>query len=494
MFKITKKIVFSLFSLLLVFSIISSPFKISAASFWINAVNNGNGTVTVSVGGNVVGGFNVTAGNAASTMKIMEIGGSGSTTLNTGAGTFTVTVSSISISDASYNVLPNETLTKTVVVTVPDGGGTTPPPSGGGGTTPPPSGGGGTTTPPSNGGNGETSKPDPNKPDPAKADEQSADNTLSNITVSQGTLTPDFKSDITEYQVNVNADIKDITIGAKTTHDKANVAGTGKKELQVGANKFEIISTAENGATKAYYVTVNVDEKPLVYTEYNGEKLGVVRDVSDLVIPGGFTATKVTMEGKEIDAWINENTKQTIVYLISDKGVKNFYLYDSKKGILNVYRPVLIGGRSVVAIDVVKDKQERIGMKFQKEIEIDNQKVPGWTYIDKKNSDFTLHLFLNEEGKEIVYQYDKKEKTLQRNAIKDTTKKEDNSLLLYSLYGAIALVVVLAGGLTFMIVQNSRLNKSLTRRQRSLYSTSTDSVSNVDKQVDSDTMSLKDMK
>ncbi|MEG1170064.1 MAG: hypothetical protein RSD92_08070, partial [Erysipelotrichaceae bacterium] len=95
------------------------PTKVAASAFSINAVNNGNGTVTVSVTGNIVGGFSVKAGSVASTATINMIGGTGTATLKTGEGTYTVEVTSLSISDASYNILPNETLTQQVTVTLP---------------------------------------------------------------------------------------------------------------------------------------------------------------------------------------------------------------------------------------------------------------------------------------------------------------------------------------------------------------------------------------
>ncbi|MEG0092837.1 MAG: hypothetical protein RR673_01975, partial [Erysipelotrichaceae bacterium] len=172
-----KKIKLAFLTIVLIVVTIAFPAKIAASAFSINAVNNGNGTLTVSVTGNIVGGFSVKAGSVASTATINVIGGTGTATLKTGEGTYTVEVTSLSISDAAYNVLPNETLTQQVKVTLPSTN----------------SGGGGTTYVP----------PKVNT-DP---DKRSADNNLAGLSVSQGKLTPDFNSEVTNYRVEAGANL-----------------------------------------------------------------------------------------------------------------------------------------------------------------------------------------------------------------------------------------------------------------------------------------------
>jgi LPXTG-motif cell wall-anchored protein len=85
----------------------------------------------------------------------------------------------------------------------------------------------------------------------------STDATLSNLSVSPGTLSPAFSSATTEYNVEVPNATDSITLTATTTDANATVTGDGVKTLSVGANKFEITVTAEDGiATKTYTVTV----------------------------------------------------------------------------------------------------------------------------------------------------------------------------------------------------------------------------------------------
>ncbi len=81
----------------------------------------------------------------------------------------------------------------------------------------------------------------------------SSDATLSNLTVSQGTLSPEFDKDTTEYIVQVKDTINSIRISATATAD-ATITGTGTKSLAVGENTYEIEVTAQDKTTKKTYV------------------------------------------------------------------------------------------------------------------------------------------------------------------------------------------------------------------------------------------------
>jgi hypothetical protein len=95
----------------------------------------------------------------------------------------------------------------------------------------------------------------------------SSDATLSSLTVSQGTLTPSFNASTTTYSVDVASSVSTLTISATANHGAASVSGTGTKPLDIGANTFHIVVTAEDGTTtKAYTITVNRDIDTAVET------------------------------------------------------------------------------------------------------------------------------------------------------------------------------------------------------------------------------------
>lgn len=65
-----------------------------------------------------------------------------------------------------------------------------------------------------------------------------------------------FKYGTTSYEVVVPEDTEVVEVYAKTQHAKATVTGTGKKNLEKGENKAEVIVTAEDGTKKTY--TINI--------------------------------------------------------------------------------------------------------------------------------------------------------------------------------------------------------------------------------------------
>jgi len=77
-------------------------------------------------------------------------------------------------------------------------------------------------------------------------------NTLSSLSISGATI--DFSSNVTTY--NVTLDAATATINATASDSYAKVSGTGTKTLKYGANKFDIVVTSESGDKKTY--TINV--------------------------------------------------------------------------------------------------------------------------------------------------------------------------------------------------------------------------------------------
>lgn len=92
--------------------------------------------------------------------------------------------------------------------------------------------------------------------DGGEVEQPSNDARLSQLTVSQGTLRPDFKSDVFNYTVAVSNSVKEIKLEAVAIDEKATVVGTGTKSLQVGKNTFTIVVTAEDGTTTQTYTVV----------------------------------------------------------------------------------------------------------------------------------------------------------------------------------------------------------------------------------------------
>ena len=84
---------------------------------------------------------------------------------------------------------------------------------------------------------------------------KSSDATLSALSIEEGTITPIFDPQITEYTLNVSEEISEVHITATPT-STATVEITGETELQIGENIATITVTAEDGTVNTYTIKI----------------------------------------------------------------------------------------------------------------------------------------------------------------------------------------------------------------------------------------------
>lgn len=404
-----------IFTLLLILFISISVFKMpaNAASISVSApgtVSPGE-TFTVSINVGSLGGnfiISTSGGFSASQSSVwLEEGGATSISVTApGSGSGSISVSGSGLMDLS-NGSRVDSASGSAYVTVQA---PTPPPSNGEGST---GGGSGGSSSNSGGGSsgGSTNTPAPPSVNQPVEDPKSTNNNLSGLTVSTGSLSPEFSVDVTEYTVSLPADATSISVDATAEDSKATVNGTGEHSLKAGSNEIIINVVAENGDAKNYYVRVNVDETPLVYTTYNDQKLGVVRNTDEIGIPSTFEETTVTLDGQEVIAWHSAQMNKTIVFLVNDAGEKNFYLFEDGK-VTSIFKSVALLGRNFYMVDVPSDKREMEGLTFG-EVAIKDEKFNGWTFDDEAFSNYSIIYLMDEMGNTHYYQYEKTEDTLQ---------------------------------------------------------------------------------
>lgn len=324
-----------------------------------------------------------------------------------GAGTATITFEAVDLIDTS-SVPPVAVAAGTILgsdsvsVTVPNNGGS--------GNTNGGSSGGGNSNGGSSSGGGETQTPTTPQ---APTEKKSSDANLSALSVSTGTLAPEFSADITDYKVTLPKDATSISVEASASDSKASVSGTGEHTLKPGDNEIKVSVSAEDGTVKNYIIVVSVDETPDVFVTYNEKKLGIVKNLSDVTPPDTFEETTVTFEGKEVHAWKSNLRNLTLLYMIDEANEKNFYIYDTEKGVISsIYKPMALLGRNIAIIDIPVELQKRSGMVFG-EVEVDTQKLQGWTFEDDSFANYVLLYVMDEQGKTKYYLYEKSENTLQ---------------------------------------------------------------------------------
>ena len=91
--------------------------------------------------------------------------------------------------------------------------------------------------------------------------QKSDDATLSSLEVEGQTLSPEFNSNVTNYNVEVLNAVDNVNIIAKANDTNASISGAGNQAVNVGANNFNIVVTAQDGTTnKTYSINITRNE------------------------------------------------------------------------------------------------------------------------------------------------------------------------------------------------------------------------------------------
>lgn len=275
----------------------------------------------------------------------------------------------------------------------------------------------------------------------------SSNNALSSLTVSAGTLTPAFDPAITEYTLSLPSQSDRLTITANPSDSRATVQGDGDISLQDGETSLSVVVTAEDGSAKAYTITVQVAQAPTLFLDYNGQRLGVVKDVSQVTPPAGFApAEPITYSGDTLPIWTDVSGKRTLVYLLDEKtSAQGFYLFSQTTGVQSPYLPILCGSVTYIYTDIPKELSSVPGLT-PATVKAFGQTLNGWTYNDASLKDFCVLYLMDDAGSYGYYTCDSREETLQRFSGAVFTDDAGQSLRVPMLY------VYIAGGAALVLL------------------------------------------
>ena len=276
---------------------------------------------------------------------------------------------------------------------------------------------------------------------------KSGNNALSTLTVSAGTLAPAFDPAVTEYTLSLPQGTEKLTLTATPSDSNATVQGDGELTLQGGENTLPLVVTAENGDTKTYTVTAKVAQAPTLFLDYNGQRLGVVKDVSQVTPPAGFVpAEPITYSGDTLPIWTDVSGKRTLVYLMDEKtSAQGFYLFSQTTGVQSPYLPILCGSVTYIYTDIPKELSSVPGLT-PATVKAFGQTLNGWTYNDASLKDFCVLYLMDDAGSYGYYTYDSREETLQRFSGAVYADDASQSLRVPMLY------VYIAGGAALVLL------------------------------------------
>lgn len=292
------------------------------------------------------------------------------------------------------------------------------------------------------------STPDDSEPDYTPSTPgKSGNNALSALTVSAGTLAPAFDPAVTEYTLSLPQGTEKLTLTATPSDSNATVQGDGELTLQEGESTLPLVVTAENGDTKTYTVTAKVAQAPTLFLDYNGQRLGVVKDVSQVTPPAGFApAEPITYSGDTLPIWTDVSGKRTLVYLMDEKtSAQGFYLFSQTTGVQSPYLPILCGSVTYIYTDIPKELSSVPGLT-PATVRAFGQTLNGWTYNDASLKDFCVLYLMDDAGSYGYYTYDSRAETLQRFSGAVFTDDAGQSLRVPMLY------VYIAGGAALVLL------------------------------------------
>ena len=264
----------------------------------------------------------------------------------------------------------------------------------------------------------------------------SSDATLRALMVSPGSLSPAFTPQGTEYTIDVDDSVTDITVSGGVTDEKAQItAASGFKNLKSGTNEAVITVTAEDGSTLTYHFTITrggtADETDaeeaepeqmqqaasadgLTFTA-DGTDYTISETVSDEQLPADCSKTEVSYGGQTVEGVIWQPGGLTLLYAEKADGEGSFFIYDSMKNSFQIFVQIMgIENHYIVPVA----PQEAVPDGFTEEnLQWNNSYLPAYQTA-KGDPDLTDAFYLlyayNNEGNAGFYLYDVVEGSFQR--------------------------------------------------------------------------------
>lgn len=285
----------------------------------------------------------------------------------------------------------------------------------------------------------------------------SKDNYLSSLSVSGYNLTPKFDKNTLEYSLEVENDVREITVSAKANDSKAEVEGTGKHSLVEGSNEIKVSVTAENGNVRNYVLNVIVKELDPVYINIEEKTYTVVRKTEDLEYPTTFIPTTTIIQSETVPAFESTITGYLLVALRDENGNVEFYIVDGDT--YKLYKETSFSGIVLYIIEPEKDD-------IPEGYELTSMSIAGVaTNAYKSDSaNYPLLYGINvQTGKTNWYTYDEDELTLQRYMEPKNVEVEEVDATKYFI-----IIGILGGStillLVFILLLNSKLRKYVSKK------------------------------
>ena len=179
-----------------------------------------------------------------------------------------------------------------------------------------------------------------------RKDNRSSNNNLESLSVSDGSLSPGFNSNTTEYSISVPFSVTSLNLKYKASDGKSKVSVSNNNLEAEATTNVTITVTAENGSTKTYTIKASRGKDP-------NKVLNTDNYLKSLTIDTGLLSPAFDKE-----------TTNYVVYLPYEvqKINFNYEVSDTKYGVVNFNGPESLGiGNNVYTISVkAENESERV--------------------------------------------------------------------------------------------------------------------------------------
>lgn len=268
--------------------------------------------------------------------------------------------------------------------------------------------------------------------------EKSTNNRLKSLSILGYELEPGFDADVKEYHLLVPSTTEKITINAVKADNYASLEGTGEKEVNIGANFFEVIVTSETGVSNIYTITVTVEDLNPIEVKLNNKIFTVVKEAKNLPKPDLFDETTIKISDFDIPAFKNDVFNYILVGLKDANGKIGLYIYDNGK--YTKYNEYNSGKVNIIILE-----KKDIPKFFRKAtMDIDEEEIK-----ILKHQDLILIYAKNiVTGKDNYYKYDSGEKTIQifdvNDYINNLTKSKNSQIIIYILSASLFIIIIIS--------------------------------------------------
>ena len=275
------------------------------------------------------------------------------------------------------------------------------------------------------------------------AREKDTNNYLKSMGVKDYEITPEFNKDTMEYTVDVPATVNKVTLEAEKESSYATVEGTGEKEVDEGANTFEIKVTSETGTERIYKITVNVKDKNPINITIDGEDYTIMKNLKNVETPSTYETTTVKIDETDIPAFHSETSGYTLVGIKNSEGKQLLAIYNEDENTYTLYNETKSDQLLLYIMKITEEKEGFIKSTVTiNDITYDALKL-------NENSNYILIYAMDivtAEKNYYVYDKDNNSYVVYNDELMNMYKTETEKykqVILYGGVGAIAIIFIL---------------------------------------------------